>query len=494
MDNRPDERFELYDRFVADLKGGRRSDMFYDESDLVEIYDYASDNEDEYVKLEALLCGARLYPDSQALEVRRAYYYYHNSDTDAAVKMFERVNACGDPNTALWEIMGLKLAKELASEEVKSAIETVIMPMQRKFDDEDVIQFVAMIDEKGLLEWASSRRAAIAEKCEYPATFYYELGMLYDSASDNTTAASLFEEATMIEPFNTMFWECLARTCYNCNDWERALNAADYALAIDDTLSKVSFIRLASMARLGQELPNVTTRLEDLFHRLKDSPEEQSEVAGALMYCYETLGKRSDSETLALKMHMSRPEERIWVDYLLIFAGSKFDPVILDRYYKAIGGNCETDWLNWAIYCVNVNRLENAVVILEALRRHDELHDGFTLLYETMYRLGEYDRIADDFLNRENNARLPAHYWWRPSTVLVAILSMIHADKVEEGIAFARDVLAVEMPGQMRFDEQIAWHGTFRAIRDIIAAHEASEPIPVSGLDPFISTESGLTR
>ena len=163
MDNRPDERFELYDRFVADLKGGRRSDMFYDESDLVEIYDYASDNEDEYVKLEALLCGARLYPDSQALEVRRAYYYYHNSDTDAAVKMFERVNACGDPNTALWEIMGLKLAKELASEEVKSAIETVIMPMQRKFDDEDVIQFVAMIDEKGLLEWASSRRAAIAE-------------------------------------------------------------------------------------------------------------------------------------------------------------------------------------------------------------------------------------------------------------------------------------------------------------------------------------------
>ena len=71
---------------------------------------------------------------------------------------------------------------------------------------------------------------------------------------------------------------------------------------------------------------------------------------------------------------------------------------------------------------------------------------------------------------------------------------MIHADKVEEGIAFARDVLAVEMPGQMRFDEQIAWHGTFRAIRDIIAAHEASEPIPVSGLDPFISTESGLTR
>ena len=60
-----DERRELYDKFRAGLKGGDETSSFYDEDDLIDIYDQAADLEDEYVKIEVLLAGSRLYPDSE---------------------------------------------------------------------------------------------------------------------------------------------------------------------------------------------------------------------------------------------------------------------------------------------------------------------------------------------------------------------------------------------------------------------------------------------
>ncbi|MCM1517818.1 MAG: hypothetical protein NC117_04180 [Pseudoflavonifractor sp.] len=478
MDSRPDERFDLYDRFVADLREGRLSDMFYDESDIVEIYDYAGDNEDEYVKLEALLYGARLYPDSSPLAVRRAYYYYHNNDDDAAAKLVERYGS----DTVLWNIMRLKLSKDLMGADAIPAMER-IFETAKHLDDEEVIQLVAVAEEKGIVDTLRTRAAEIVEKCEYPATFYYELGTVYDSVSEHKTAASLFEEATMVEPFNSMFWDALARTCYNEGDWERALNAADYALAIDDKSDKVIFIRLAAMARMKKDLPQVTKRLEELYRRQKPGV-EQGEIAEVLMYCHEMEGDRAKAIALAREMNQSYPDERIWVDYMLIYEGDTPDGGLLDRYYNSIGGNCETEWLNWSTYCVSIGRHDSAVAILLALKRHGELRSGYSLLFESLYRLGRYEDVIGEFTRIDKGA-VPGQYWWRPEIVLMVILSMIQTDDVDDGIAFARDVAGMGLSPAMDFQSQIAWHGTLRAIRDIIAAHEASGPVPVSDIDPF---------
>ena len=39
-----------------------RSSLYFDEEELVELYDYASDLRDRYTALEVLFCGERLYP------------------------------------------------------------------------------------------------------------------------------------------------------------------------------------------------------------------------------------------------------------------------------------------------------------------------------------------------------------------------------------------------------------------------------------------------
>ena len=77
MENPHDSRRALYERFYAIV--GRADnpqdadDAYFDEDDIIEIYDYANDMNDDFIKLEALFYGARMFPASEALRTRRDY-------------------------------------------------------------------------------------------------------------------------------------------------------------------------------------------------------------------------------------------------------------------------------------------------------------------------------------------------------------------------------------------------------------------------------------
>ncbi len=69
-------RDELCRRFRSDL-AQPESQRFYSEDDLIDIFDYAGDIADDYLRMEALLLGSRLYPDSLELRERRAIFYLY---------------------------------------------------------------------------------------------------------------------------------------------------------------------------------------------------------------------------------------------------------------------------------------------------------------------------------------------------------------------------------------------------------------------------------
>lgn len=71
-DDSEDDRKQLLDRFLAEIAQGS-GNVFFDEDDLVEMYDYAADTNDDYARMELLLCASRLYPSSEALGERKAF-------------------------------------------------------------------------------------------------------------------------------------------------------------------------------------------------------------------------------------------------------------------------------------------------------------------------------------------------------------------------------------------------------------------------------------
>ena len=67
QDNNDDTRQGLYNEFESEIVKAGNPEAYFDENDLVEIFDYASDMDNYIVKMEVLLYGARHYPASEAL-------------------------------------------------------------------------------------------------------------------------------------------------------------------------------------------------------------------------------------------------------------------------------------------------------------------------------------------------------------------------------------------------------------------------------------------
>ena len=140
MDQQPDERYELYQRFKQELESQSPEDMFYDEKELVEIFDIAGDYDDDYVRMEVLLLGFRLYPSSDDLTVRRSYLYY-DMGVDDGVSHMLNAHTPVSGNQIMWELMRLRSLKNpdyiTISDSLNKLLET-----HSRFEDEELIQFV----------------------------------------------------------------------------------------------------------------------------------------------------------------------------------------------------------------------------------------------------------------------------------------------------------------------------------------------------------------
>ncbi|MDE7393776.1 MAG: hypothetical protein K2M80_04815, partial [Muribaculaceae bacterium] len=64
---------QLYNQFINEIKKSSPS-IYYDEDDLIDIFDTAGDLCDTPTQLEVLLLGYKLFPESEDLLKRRAAF------------------------------------------------------------------------------------------------------------------------------------------------------------------------------------------------------------------------------------------------------------------------------------------------------------------------------------------------------------------------------------------------------------------------------------
>lgn len=178
MDREQRRREKLYRTFKESLTDGNTPSV-YDENDLLDIFDYANDVYDEYVQFEVILLAARLYPESEDMMQRRAFYMYGNlSMTEGA---FNLATAHRE-ESALWSLLDL-MVRHPSDEECKSVMMS-ILDRYSEFDDETAIQLVDVCSDLGIFDWLIEHKDDIQRRCAYPETFLYEMAMEADSRSD----------------------------------------------------------------------------------------------------------------------------------------------------------------------------------------------------------------------------------------------------------------------------------------------------------------------
>lgn len=381
---------KLYNQFRRQLEADEK-DIFYDEDDLVQIYDLAVDLEDEYIKLQTLLLAYRLYPNSEEMAVRRGYFFW-SYNMDDGVNQLLKSSLASD--RLLWKLLALR-NHSLSEEELKKQL-TDLLASTNEIDDETIIQLINLVAEAELYDWLKENEALLRAKTTYLPTLLYELYAGVYMPDDKDYAISKLEELTELEPFNVDYWTMLSEEQINAGNISAALSAADYALAIDSENEAAILARARAMS--CEENPDAEAILKLLNPVLKSNSNNiwtYKIAATALLQ----LNRIQDALKIMEDFHNRNPWSKEAIDYLLTLRYPKIEEA-LHKFHEASSDNSETTWANWAKQKYREKKYKEAALIFRCYRQNhlDMSEENLDLYMSALYIGGFYQICVKEYI------------------------------------------------------------------------------------------------
>ncbi len=428
MDDFSDERDELCKRFRQSLTKPI-SERFYDEDELVELFDYAGDLSDDYLRMEVLLCGARFYPDSEQLRLRRAIFY-NGFESDAEQKFFQDNSG----NGPLWDILQLRYT-ELAGDKLVKALDD-LLATYTEFDDEEIIQLVNVASQLGQFDWVLDRIDAIRAHTTFPLTLHYEVAVVAEEAGRYDKAVEMLELLTDEDPSNAEQWYMLAQNYDRVGRSEDALNAVEFALALLPRHKQMQAFRASMFFKLERSLDLAMRELQEIRKEYPDDPE----VLELLCNINDKLNGADDTTRRLGKMASeSKPQYAALTLYLLRMPmetdGDEHHAYdLLEAFFsgnESDGTNTRDNWVAWAKFCADAGHRRLAFLVLDCFNEVGE--DLFDLpLYLELAVTLHRDDSAMDIISCLQEKHGKTYYRGDVNQSMLYVIEMMRAGRFDE--------------------------------------------------------------
>lgn len=331
-----DNRDQVLAKFREQL-GKPISERFFDEDFLLDVFDYAGDIQDDYLRMEAMLCLARFYPDSEFFQERRGIFYSQCSDEARSAFLADN----SESDNMILEILRLK-ENLPEGEGARSALDELVAKYDH-FSDEEIIQLVGLASSMGQLQWLKDNMPLLRKKSDNANVLPYEVAIAADNNHDNAFAIQLLEGLTEAEPFNSYFWMSLASQYFEINEGEKALSAVDYSLAINPEAP----LSLLMKARILYAMERPLSDVLPLLKKADEIAPDNLDIARYTASVYFAEGKPELSRQVLEKAIKHGASQLEVIPDLLAYGANNADE-LFDRYYKLNEDNTQVMWASWA--------------------------------------------------------------------------------------------------------------------------------------------------
>ncbi len=470
MDNIDKEREELCERFRKDLSRPL-SERFYSEEELVVIFDYAGDCFDDYLRSEALLLGARFYPDSRELLERRAIFYQ-----DFEGSSFESfLDDNPDLQSPLWQI--LLLNRFVGPQEDAIARVSAFIEANHLNEDEQVIQFVQMTSRLRITQWLYDNFDLIKLKCNYLPTLYYEVAIVAELEGNNDIQVKMLLELTELEPYNADYWTMLAIAYFRSDKLDEGATALDYALAIDPNHIE------ALKAKLRIQDPSKKEVSEALYNKLLELAPDDADVAFNVIVHAEFDGSHRNVVKIVKKVlplcSMSMPLAAKAIEY-----GQASETMLRSLY--DFGATDADDWRTLAETAYRSGDFNMVATINHVFEeKNGEKLDCDLLLMRMMFKQKHYHAVINIFINDNSSQALHDSERLYEGFAMM-LLSMLRLGEIEAAINAADGMLQMfEVRDSIAPGTLTEQFGIKTFLNDIIKRANAKRPTNWENYDPM---------
>lgn len=432
-----ENRDELLDRFRQSLSLPM-AERFFDEDDLIEIFDYAGDLNDDYLRIEALLCGARFYPDSEELLVRRGIFFSQYSD-EARAQFLSHNPTHGN---LILNILNLR-NNPPADEEAGSAFEGLLDAHDR-LTDEEAIQFVDLCSSLGQYQWLKDNLDTLRKKSQYLNVLLYEMGMVAEMNHDYAYSAKMLEELTDLEPFNSYYWMLLARQYAQLNETDKALSAIDYSLAINPQAYGSMLVKARLLYSLQKPLDEVLSLTRKAIAESDNDPEcvkflaqiyhneGQDDMAVQVILDALDLDRDTDADHAEESALAERQRIFEYIPDLLAYHPDNLAE-LLDRFYAANEDNSQMMWMSWAQQLSLQGHSDTAREVISCFERNSGLAVPSIFNIEDAFIDKDFDRAINaiqEYMSKVEGAEADF-----PQVLTMHIISLVKSGQRDRALA-----------------------------------------------------------
>ncbi|MDE6542081.1 MAG: hypothetical protein K2L74_08715 [Muribaculaceae bacterium] len=471
-DENDSRRNEIVERFRESLKKPV-SERYFDEDELVDIFDFAGDMSDDYIKMEVLLCGARLYPDSALLKERRAIFYSFLGGE--AVSNYLDDNEA--ENAPLWEIMRLR-ARAPQGKDAERALKYLLDGVER-LDDEAVIQLVELASQLGVYDWLVANEKLLRGKAEYAPILIYELAVVSELNHEYDNAVRYLEELTEAEPFNAYYWYMLAQDFELLDKRDRAMAALDYSLAIDPDGKEA--LQMRARMLLGGE--DTAEEGAEIVRRLAEKYPDDPEVQRVSAYVAFATGNLAESRERIRNCLERFPGDRaVLSNALATGIGDMVD--ILDRFYDATDERDENTWLDWAEDLMEIGALSEARMVIETyMRKSATPPEDWSVYVDVLFQQGDFTRL-NELLDEHAGDEYPI-YDGSPSMMLMCLIARLKAGRIADVAKTVADLHAYGYGTIATTSDRLSYICAEAVVREIEARLKSNKNADWSEYDPL---------
>lgn len=391
FDDNTDPRRDLYTRFRLSLSHPM-GERYFDEDELVTVFDYAGDLADDYVRLEVLMCGARLFPDSAMLAERRAMLYldlFDPEDENGGRVLNEYLADNSEASSPLFDIARLEADPPADG----TAALDFLLGQYDSFSDEEIIRLVDLASDIDCYPWLVANLESLKKKVSYQPSLLYEVMKEAFDHHDDTTAIATAEQLIEFEPFTVAYWIALFRSQARAGLVEESRTTFEYARDLADG----NTADLLSLCECVYNLaPYLFQETIELLLRLHNDEPDEYTFTDCLGAFYVQTG-RPDKVVELLTDYVDRnPIDGRAISKLLLFPVPDIE-ILIERFYLVTGGEGfdESALDTLADHLNNIGAMVSLNALLNVAQSHRPLTVSQLVLHaQAMYALGQYDRVV----------------------------------------------------------------------------------------------------
>lgn len=460
-----DNIYDIYEQFKKDVHD-RLPDIYYDEEDIVMVYDLAGDNGDAYIQLKALQLGYKLFPESEDLLLRAGFSLFSRDDIRPLQDFLDDNK---DKKGFIWDILRLR-ASYYSNESFNVGDLDNLLAENTFNDEEELIQLMNLIEDADEIEWLKENYQKIIDASKYKDTTYNELARVFDGR-DHDLAVKMLEGLTGEDPFNADGWLKLSELYEGCDRNEDARMALDYAKAIRSDHLYTDYL---DACLLLQDDPS-SRRASDILERvIKENP-EMTTAKCQLSDAY-VAQDRKDMAILLWEEELRRhPRDRFAVQQLLELGATDFESAIRTFLESDRPDNFDPEFFigEYVDHLLKEERGRDAAIVM---RIYDEVRGLYDLAHQfvkILYNEEELEELCD-FMEKERPEGCP-ELRMDPISLVMYAAALLRLGRYDAAADTARDYLVKTKSFCTNTEMQVQFAGMKIVLHYIIALAESRD-------------------